>query len=724
MKIYEKQNDHVLFGGLNLLPPGDLTGPPQALELDNFRPWGEGSIRSRQGRGVDLATVGGASITSIIKSETLTATWWVGGGGTLAGVGGGVSFLGFGTAEPIFMVSYQGFIWATTRAKQAKITGTSEARWCPAAPVGTTVERVSGGGPLKPGVTYTYYVTFVTAAGHESDGQSVKFVPKDLSNPADPEAGTQIVRLHLPTSTDPQVTGVNVYRLGNTLNAAYLMTPDPVNAGSVYEDGGGDIAGGLQQSDTSLLRLGIQYEPDHQDPPAARGVAGPYFGKLLMWSSAAHPNRLWWSGTQKPYTFPGANLDTGNWVDVGDEGEDILDVSLFPRMAIIYKSNSIWRLAGDPDESNADVEQVVGGISMAALKARARAGHADYIMAGEGVYRFNGDGAAKVSGALDPIFKGESADTPYCLQGMAADRKTACMAHRNGRLYFSYPEGFSAVNNRTLVLDIVSGRWVSDSRGFSALYDEGPSGGLLAANTALFDLEDGTSDNLTPIHVAWHSGYRDQGAPENQKTYADVLVDIDTGGAALVLSVLYDQGQRNEAVATINTSGRGQLVYPLGPAPDKLGEKARNIAVRIEGNAGSTPVTIYGTTIHYYLEPRVSKTFDTDESDWGTPYPKEIDLFEFDYEFAGTGTIRLNVFTDASGSMASAFTFDLPVTTGRRKIEIPVKPAILGRLVRVTLSSANGFLLHQGRARYRPIGVLFDGANGEWWYTQDLGIGI
>jgi hypothetical protein len=717
MKTYEKQTDAVLTGGLNLLPPGDLISPVHSLELDNFRPWGQGAIRSRLGRGVDLTSLAGSPITSILKSQTIDATWAVGAGGTLHFIGGGSNVTGFGTAQPISMIAMNGFIWATTRTKQSKHDGSDGLRWVPAAPGTITNTPQTGGGPLTIGATFVYYVTYVTDAGHESQGTSVTWVPSGTE---------QIAKLHIPTTTDAQVTGANVYRQGLTLAVPYRLNPTPLATGIDFQDGGGDdMAGNF--SDASLLALDLQYETDHQDPPAARGIAGPYFGKMLMWSSSDHPNRLWWSKTDTPY-FPGSGFDTGNWVDVGEEGEDIIDVSIWPRMAIIYKANSVHRIVGDPDDIDSDVECISSGISLAAFKARARAGNLDYILAGEGIYSWNGDAATKVSPTLDPLFKGESADTSNTLSGMDLSRSSCCMAHRNGRLYFSYPEATHPdVNTRTLVLEIATGRWVSDSRAFSALYDEGPSGSLLAANTELFDLEDGYTDNGTGIALAWHSGFRHQGAPENEKTYADLNLEIDTQGQAMTVTLLYNNNTSNESLGTVTSTGRTPFTLNVGSAD--LGTKARNVAVRITGTAGSLPVTIYSVTLHYYLNPRQTKTVDTDFSDWGTASAKEIDVVEVDYDFpepAGNDpdnpfTLALSVFCD---STTATYTHTLPITTRRKKLELFITPNIVGRLVRVTITSDHNFQAWGARVRYRPLGVYLLGASQEYWTTQPVGIGI
>ena len=710
MKTYEKQTENVLSGSLNLLTPGDLVGQTEAITLDNWRANQDGSLVSRKGRGAAVGTAS-AAITSITKTETLPANWYIGAGGTLTPLGGGTPVGGFGTDTPISMCAMSGWLWATTRAKRIKHNGSSGYAWVPAAPTAVTATPVEGGGPLVIGLVYTYYVTFVSADGHESGAASVDWIP---DNP------NQIVRLTLPTSADPQVTGCNIYRIGNTLNDAYLINPAPVTPGSIYEDGGGDSED-YKQSDRSLLLLGITLESNVEDPPAAAGCAGPYFGHLLMWSSVEHPNRLWWSAAWKPWAFPGAAYDAGNWVDVGDEGEEIVDVSLFPRMAIIYKSNSIWRIAGDPDDESASVEQIVGGIGLCGPKARARAGTADYIVTGDGAYRFNGDSTAKASLKLDPIFRGETADTPFALQTMNPARSSTCVAHRYGRVWISYPEDGHTSNNRTIVYDVARDRWVSDSRAFGALFDEGPSGSLLGAvGTQLAGVEDNwTSDNGTAIHLMYQTGYGNQGAAENEKIYADVTIEATTGGADITASLILNNGESSTAVGTLRSTTRTQFVFALGD--DDLGIQARNVALRLEGDAPlDKTVTIYSATLHYYVLPRPTLTLDTDFSDWNVPLAKQIDLVELDATFTLPATLSVHV----EGSATPSFTTEIPSYSQRSFYRIVVAPAVLGRLVRVSVTSTAPFYPYGGRLRYRPVGEMFDGGNDEGWTMQPSAIGL
>lgn len=100
--------------------------------------------------------------------------------------------------------------------------------------------------------------------------------------------------------------------------------------------------------------------------------------------------------------------------------------------------------------------------------------------------------------------------------------------------------------------------------------------------------------------------------------------------------------------------------------------------------------------------------------------------------------VRLIFYTDMPGSaMAERKRFDLPASTGRKTFTVPLD-GIEGTLykARWTAVRAGGInddsgsitskelRLFGGVLRSRAIGVYLDTANGEYWETQESGIGI
>ena len=68
-------------------------------------------------------------------------------------------------------------------------------------------------------------------------------------------------------------------------------------------------------------------------------------------------------------------------------------------------------------------------------------------------------------------------------------------------------------------------------------------------------------------------------------------------------------------------------------------------------------------------------------------------------------------------------TLTFPASVGVRTYTAPLD-GLEAILIKFKATSTGIVRLHGGVIRFRPIGVYFDGAQGEIWETQELGFGI
>jgi len=741
--VYERQVDRVLTGGWNLLPPGDLIGAADALQLENFRVTSAGALRSRLGHGAALFSTGAVQQFCAVKGATIrrySATYlgalWR--DGAIAG--------SFGLGAKIGMVSYKGLLWAASNTAQKRDDGATLSAWSIPGPVAPAVVPTFGGierGGIEIGKIYTYWTTYVDASGLESVSSPTG------ADTAPVAAPNQIMTILSPAASTGAV-GWNVYRSGNTLQNTLRLNTAVIAIGANFVDNG-DPASRLD--DLSITELDIPLDANAAPPPKINGLGGPYYEHLLGWGvpfDAAHPerggpNRLFWSATLQPQSWPGAQLDEGNHADLGELGEGIVGVSIRPRVCTIYKDSSIWRLIGDPDDLNSDIERVTDAVG--AMSPPISVGAMDYFEGKEGLYSFNGEVAQKITGKLDRLFLGEEPEdagfafpTAVALNQDPAVRLSNRLGHRNGRLYFFYSAADATLPNRGISCELGADNWGGDSRGVTAMLDEGQNGLLLASistfGNAVYSMEEGSSDSGAAVPIAYHSGYKDQGAPDNLKTYADVVIEHDTGNTPLVVAAFYNGGTgpippkliaAQEALGVIVSSRKTITTFQLAAAGDKLGIQARNIAIRIEGNT-TTPVTIYKVLVHYFVEPRDSETYDSDETDLGSEKVKLVDEVELDIDYgaAAGGTITLAVYGDKPGT-GTTFTATVAQTSGRQILRIPTGQTVEGRLLRVTLLSdvpGSTFRLYGVRLRVLPYGEYVDSASGEIFQTVPVTFGL
>jgi hypothetical protein len=253
------------------------------------------------------------------------------------------------------------------------------------------------------------------------------------------------------------VIGYRVYRVGGLLAVPYQILGwaadgKPIenwaeapwdrnetvfsDSGAVYDDLGNDVTPDAPY----IIERGQMLEDDHDPPPAAAVMApDAYFNRLVVGCSLENPNRIWWTPSDEPWYFSGSSSDDGDWLDVGELNEEIVALSPKPRMLIVYKEHSIWRVTGDL--ASGVLEQTNARTGLIGRKAWASRGLVDYIQGDEGIYVFDGDSATKMSEKVDPIFKGfYSGKIEQTRPINRARRSQAVMAVRSDRLYFSYPE--------------------------------------------------------------------------------------------------------------------------------------------------------------------------------------------------------------------------------------------------------------------------------------------
>jgi hypothetical protein len=746
---YKKHEQAIVPGSLNLLAPGDKSADGDCLQLTNWRVDQAGQLTQRWGFTI-LNPIQLSSYRLNRVSQVDSRIYFSGEGKVyLLGVNdpGGVDqeIDGGYTGGPVAIVSLQGLAWIMNNGKQRVDDGTYTRNWTPETPAAPTLAAgASGGSALLPG-DWEYYVTFETVEGHEGNPSLVQVVTTVAGDRVSITRPSRVENMSKhDNTTSPAITGWNVYRTGNGLGAVYRVNTNVIPyATNPYYDNGA-ATGGTEDGQTNedLQDRNITLETDHDAAPAAIGAIAGADGRIIAFRTIANPNRIFWTRANEPWYFP-----TANYADIGAVNDTIMAVSVKPNQTIIYKQKSIWRIVGELGVGR--IEQVSTDAGCIGMNAIARSSSGDYIVGKEGVYRWNGESARKVSKKLDPLF----ADQDVAIaNGITYERinnnLTNCaLGIRNGRVYFSYPTGsatYPTDGGRTLVMDIDSGRWVDWETAWNDYYDQGQNGELIAAGDQIVgQLDTGYTDDtaLGPVAVydcVYHSRYEDQGQPDKEKTYADLVIEHNTRGQSMTVSVWANNGAAvsdEYILGSISSTARGKSIFRV---IDGSGNpiRAYNLAIRIEGSTDSAqtaPIIIYAVFLHSYLEATQARTFDTDETTLGSPLMKEVREIAIDAQIDGTTT--MNLWTDYPGNamtkrtvFAGAEPKSLAATTGRTRIQIPLDEYTFGRLLRVTAqSAASKFQLYGMWLLVRAIGVFieaYEATSGGFWDSspQDFGV--
>jgi hypothetical protein len=108
------------------------------------------------------------------------------------------------------------------------------------------------------------------------------------------------------------------------------------------------------------------------------------------------------------------------------------------------------------------------------------------------------------------------------------------------------------------------------------------------------------------------------------------------------------------------------------------------------------------------------------------PFQRVKELKDIELFYASTVDTTVTVSTDMpGGTVAVRKTLNFPNTSGTRKtLTLPLD--IEGTLFKVRAAPGLSGIakLFGGIVRARAIGVYLDGANGEFWESQEQGVGI
>jgi len=128
---YRKQQERILAGSLNLLPPGDLTPEPDSIRLENWRVDKAGALHSRKGVVADATGLPGP-VHSLFR---IGDDRYGGAGGELRyGRDLSVQVQSGFDGQPLGFAAMSGLAWVMNRGKRGKVEGPTWYEWVPEPP--------------------------------------------------------------------------------------------------------------------------------------------------------------------------------------------------------------------------------------------------------------------------------------------------------------------------------------------------------------------------------------------------------------------------------------------------------------------------------------------------------------------------------------------------------------------------------------------------------------
>lgn len=300
-------------------------------------------------------------------------------------------------------------------------------RWGIDAPVTPPTITTGGVGPLL-GV-YTYCVVFGSLATGQLSSQGALSAPFTATNNS-----THLTAI--PTSTDPQVTMRQVYRIGGSLGTWYLLTQINDNTTTTYDD---------VTADNALTPVPLTV---FNDPPPAFNAIATHQQRIFGFGTPDDACALLWSNLNTPTGFnPADQRITLGENGFGDGAQNLVSTG---GTLVLGKKRTMYGLWGatDQDWSNGAIK--IGDVGLQAPNSLVSAYGIARWKSAQGSFQFDGsaltntsDGAfqqSNVKALIDAI--------PY------AEQALACSWFFDRMYCESYPSV-----NLTLVHDMRTNTW-------------------------------------------------------------------------------------------------------------------------------------------------------------------------------------------------------------------------------------------------------------------------
>lgn len=452
-------------------------------------------------------------------------------------------------------VPYQGWTFTTNGTDTPlKIdTSLNVTRWGITAPATAPSVALGAAGNLIGTVSpYYYRVTFGNGSQESSPGPvSASIAPNSQ----------QVSLTSIPTSTDPQVTQRNIYRLGGTLGQWILVATINDNTTTTYTDNTADA----NMTGQNLIL--------HRDPPQAFYALETHKGRVWGFGYSGQAvgaqtgvqgtSDLWYSNYEEPWGFDNTNqvLPVGR-----NAGGDIaVGLASLGGVLVCFKSKSTQLVYGD---TQADfIPSPAFPIGCVSQQSIAKAYGGVFWLSEQGVYYFDGNApqylSAKIKRTLDGFVQ--------------ADFNAAVGFVYDHAYYLSFP-----TQGITFLYDMASQEWFK--LGFAcdnAVFDLENLGEVTATEigTGVVDSWFAAETDLgSPIASTYTSKLGDSNALQATKRYRHVvLVAPVQAGATAAIQTLVDPGTSQKSHTKTVDLGQSPPRHAFSLPPNMVGFQAQII---------------------------------------------------------------------------------------------------------------------------------------------------
>lgn len=413
-----------------------------------------------------------------------------------------------------------------------------------------TSDTASGGGLQG---TYKYRITYYNSeTGNRSNPGAATQVAANVRRGAVELTG-------LPTSADPQVTNVEIWRTVGNGDRFFRIARIP-NGQATFTDEVADHD--TVDSDANVAVMTAEELPLDNDQPAGTHDGCIIHRLTAFWitNEFGQRGRVYFSPIGRPESEKG-------FIDVTPAGDPLHRLVVHSGQRFAFSESTLYRIDGDDPYTSQKVAGVPG-VQFAQRRTVVSTPFGLIWQAPDGIRITNGASSQLLNfDSIGRIFRGETREGLPAFEGTIAT--------------FARGEYFVSDGTRTLGIDLTTLAWrdvgFNDVTALFYEWDTDTIVGGRAANTQLLEEEGVATDVGASIPLVWETPAID--FPNDQILLVDrIFLDIDPGGNVLTPAIVHRFGTDNlTAISDASQIAREFLIDQLLLKP----------SVRISGNCTS-----------------------------------------------------------------------------------------------------------------------------------------
>ena len=264
----------------------------------------------------------------------------------------------------------------------------------------------------------------------------------------------------------------------------------------------------------------------------------------------ANPNRVYYCGVGDPTDWDtGAS---GKWFDVRtDDGDVITGILPLGDTLVVYKHNSVWLIAGDPD-INIVQSLFSTGVGLDAPRTLKAEKNLHYFLDRTGVHVFNGGELVNISEKIQSDVNSRG----WAIDDIPRDELENAQGDIYNRQYLlSYTSLALSANTKIFVYDLRLGSWSRwegiEAASFAVWDGVGDEGELYSGDHIGFvhKLDEGTDDNGANIECKFQGSYTAlNGDTFSYKEIHRAQIVLSYANVAPVMIVKSDWGEQEHSI--------------------------------------------------------------------------------------------------------------------------------------------------------------------------------